>query len=101
MKPDLTKYNKDIAELCAKYHVSSLYQFGSSMTDKFNSESDFDIIVVFDDVSLTEYSDNYFSLKHDLEKLFGRKVDLIEEEVITNPYLAEKIAETKTPLYEH
>ena len=43
--------------------LKSLYAFGSVLSDKFNDESDIDLIVNFSDVQLLDYADNYFDLK--------------------------------------
>ena len=38
---------KDILNLCKSHKVKSLYAFGSVLNDKFNVESDIDLIVDF------------------------------------------------------
>ena len=38
---------KDILNLCKLHKVQSLYAFGSVLNDKFNAESDVDLIVDF------------------------------------------------------
>ena len=44
----LDNHNKDISILCKAHKVKSLYAFGSVLTDKFNNESDVDLIVDFE-----------------------------------------------------
>jgi predicted nucleotidyltransferase len=46
-----------------------------------------------------DYADNYFSLKFALEDLLNRKIDLLEDKAIKNPYLRENIDDSKTLLY--
>lgn len=87
---------KEIETLCKKHKVTRLFVFGSILTDRFNEESD---IVDFDRESVTDYFDNYFNLKYALEDLFNRKVDLLEEQTIRNPYLKKSIDQTKTLIY--
>ena len=43
--------------------------------------------------------DNFFDFKYALENLFGRKVDLLEEQTIKNPYLKKNVDATKTLIY--
>ena len=43
--------------------------------------------------------DNYFDFKYALENLFGREVDLLEEQTIKNPYLKKNVDATKTLIY--
>jgi predicted nucleotidyltransferase len=90
---------KDLKKLCETYYVKTLYIFGSASTDKFNKSSDIDILVSFKDISIEKYTDNYFELHYELEELFGRKIDLITENSLSNPYFIESIEETKQLLY--
>ena len=41
----LSQYNAQIADLCRRYSVERLFAFGSVLTDRFNDESDVDLIV--------------------------------------------------------
>lgn len=85
--------------LISKYHIAELYVFGSITGSRFSSDSDIDFLVKFKDMPLLEYADNYFDLQDELENIFGRKVDLVIEDSIQNPYFARSIEETKIPLY--
>jgi len=55
------------------HKVKSLYAFGSVLTDKFNTDSDVDLVVDFEKIDVLEYGDNYYSLKFSLEKNFKEK----------------------------
>lgn len=90
---------KKIKALCKKHKVIRLFVFGSVLTDRFNEESDIDFVVDFDRENITDYFDNYFNLKYALEDLFKRKVDLLEEQTIRNPYLKKSVDQTKTLIY--
>jgi len=52
----------DIKELCKTYDVKSMHIFGSACTDDFQEDSDIDILIAFKDISIEEYTDNYFDL---------------------------------------
>ncbi len=86
---------RKLKALCKKHKVSKLFVFGSVLTDRFSEESDIDFVVNFDKEKVTDYFDNYFNLKYALEDLFKRKVDLLEEQTIRNPYLKKSVNETK------
>ncbi|MCK4344948.1 MAG: nucleotidyltransferase domain-containing protein [Bacteroidales bacterium] len=88
-----------IRKLCEAYDVKTLYIFGSACTDQFNDKSDIDILISFKNISIEKYTDNYFELHYRLEKLFNRKIDLLTENSLSNPYLIESIEETKQLLY--
>jgi len=89
-----------IQQLCKQYHVMRLFVFGSILTDKFNQNSDIDFLVDFDNVDLYEYADNYFDFKYSLQDLFQKKIDLLENKAITNPYLKKNIDNSKQLIYE-
>jgi len=84
-----------LQNLCNRYHVLHLYLFGSVTSNKFNTNSDIDILVDFDKVKRFDYADNFFDFKYSLQDLFHRKVDLLETKAITNPYLKSNIDRTK------
>ena len=46
-----------------------------------------------------EYAQNYFLLIERLEELFHAPIDLVEAEVIDNPYFKEAVEESKASLY--
>lgn len=85
--------------LCLKHKVDKLFVFGSVLTDNFNLNSDVDFVVDFDNVEIPEYADNYFDLKYALERIFNRKVDLLEDKAIRNPYLKKSIDTSKKLVY--
>ena len=88
-----------IAALCKKYKVNKLFVFGSILTNRFNDNSDVDLVVSFNKAEVSDYFDNYFDFKYALEELFGREVDLLEEQTIKNPYLKKNVDTTKTLIY--
>lgn len=90
---------RKLKALCKKHKVSKLFVFSSVLTDRFSEESDIDFVVNFDKEKVTDYFDNYFNLKYALEDLFKRKVDLLEEQTIRNPYLKKSVNETKILIY--
>ena len=90
---------KEMKEICEAYDVRTMHIFGSACTDQFNKNSDIDILISFKDISIEKYTDNYFDLHYRLEELFGRKIDLLTENSLSNPYFIESIEETKQLLY--
>ena len=88
-----------IKALCAKHKVNKLFVFGSVLKDSFTHESDVDLVVDFETFELSDYADNYFDLKDQLESLFNRPVDLLEEKGIRNPFLRKQIDTEKLLIY--
>jgi hypothetical protein len=90
---------EELKKLCQDYDVKTMHVFGSVCTDKFNDKSDIDILILFKYISIEKYTDNYFELHYKLEELFNRKIDLLTENSLSNPYFIESIEETKQLLY--
>lgn len=90
-----------IFELCRKHRVLSLSVFGSILTDRFNENSDVDLLVNFDttDHEKWDYVTNYFDFRDALERLFGRKVDLVVEKGLKNKYFIANVNRTKQMIY--
>ena len=97
----LQEHTSDIDRLCKSHNVRTLYAFGSVLSDRFTDESDIDLIVDFEHVSLEDYADNYFDLKFSLEDTLKRKIDLLEEQAIKNPYFLQHVNQQKQLVYGH
>jgi len=89
-----------INALCEKNRVEALYLFGSIVTDKFNNESDIDLLIQFGDIPIEEYFDNYLDFKEGMEKLLGRPVDIVENQAIRNPIFRKVVDRNKMLIYE-
>jgi predicted nucleotidyltransferase len=76
---DLLKSRRDIL---TRYKVSKIGLFGSHLHKNNKSTSDIDLLVDFEEKTF----DNFIELAFELEKLFGRKVDLLTEKGIS-PYI--------------
>jgi len=96
---ELTRHIDQIKKICDSSSVESLFAFGSVTTDQFQAESDIDLLVEINDDDPLSYSDTYFNLKFQLEELFQRHIDLLEEKSIKNPYLKNEIENTKVLVY--
>ena len=89
----------NVRKLCKLHKVQRLFVFGSVLSDRFQKDSDIDLIVDFQGVDLYDYADNYFDFKESLENLFKREVDLLEDKAIKNPYLRKSIDSSKVLVY--
>ncbi len=90
-----------IFDLCRKHRVKTLAVFGSILTDRFNDDSDVDMLVNFDttDHEKWDYVGNYFDLQESLESILGRKVDLVVEKGLKNKYFIANVNRTKQLIY--
>ena len=81
-------------------HVKSLALFGSVARGQARPDSDVDVLVVFDADKKVDLFNTYFELKEELEKIFGREVDLIVDKPFRNPIFRESVERTRTVIYE-
>lgn len=96
----LSTHIDQIQHTCVMNKVKTLFAFGSVTNDTFKSDSDVDLVVDIAESDPLAYSDNYFKLKEQLEKIFNRQVDLLEQKAIRNPFLKKEIEQTKILVYE-
>ncbi|MDR2801711.1 MAG: nucleotidyltransferase domain-containing protein, partial [Prevotellaceae bacterium] len=61
--------------------------------------SDIDFLISFDNLSIEQYTDNYFELYYQLQRLFGRKIDLLTDKSLSNPYFIESVEASKQLIY--
>jgi uncharacterized protein len=93
--------NSDFIALCKSHKVSKMYAFGSSVTELFDPvKSDIDVVVNIDIEDAADRGDALLSLWDKLESLFNRKVDLLTDDSIKNPFLKKSIERTKKMIYD-
>ncbi len=90
-----------IIDICRRHKVKSLAVFGSILTDRFNDQSDVDLLVDFEpiDPDKEDYVRNYFDLQDSLESLLKRKVDLVVGSGLRNKYFIANVNRTKQIIY--
>lgn len=70
---------EDLAALCQKYRVHELSVFGSALRADFGSDSDLDLLVMFQpdaEIGFLEFA----ALQRELSSALGRRVDLVPKE---------------------
>lgn len=95
--------NKQIEDLCTKYNVEKLYAFGSVVNGSFdkNKESDIDFfLTMIYGLPPLEKGESILQLWQALEGLFNRKIDLLTDTSVKNPYLIKEIERTKKIVYD-
>lgn len=95
----LEKHREELIDLCKKHHIERMFVFGSVLNKKFSSESDVDFLVKIKEVPVDVYTDSFFEIYNGLQEIFNRKIDLLTEDSISNPYFLEEINKTKTLIY--
>lgn len=88
-----------IVALCKKYKVARLWVFGSILTPRFNDQSDIDFSVIFHYDQIQDLFITFFDFIEELQLVLGRKVDLVDETAIKNPYFRSELNSTKRLIY--
>jgi predicted nucleotidyltransferase len=96
----INRHLKELITACYDCKVDKLYAFGSVLTKQFNTESDLDFIVSILSDDPIEYAENYFELKFELERIFRRKIDLLEQKAIRNKAFEDFVNKQKRLVYE-
>jgi predicted nucleotidyltransferase len=90
---------KRIAAFCLKHGVKELALFGSVLRDDFDSESDVDVLVTMHEGSIGTI-ERFLDMQDELSAMFrGRKIDLVQKQLLTNPYRRHEILRTQEILY--
>jgi len=98
---EILQQDTEFTILCKNHKVRYLYAFGSATTDKFDSKtSDIDLLVEIDAVDPIERGEKLISLWDTFETFFHRKVDLLTDSSIRNPYLRKSIDASKILIYD-
>lgn len=95
---DLRPYRKSIQAFCQRWHVKEFSLFGSVVSGDMRPDSDIDVLVNLpkdENYSLFDLVE----MAGELERIFGRKVDLVEQEAIRNPFRRASIMSNKRRLY--
>lgn len=76
-----------------------MHVFGSASSENFDNSSDIDLLIEFDNLTVEQYTDNYFDLHYKLQELFNRDIDLLTLNSLSNPYFVKNIEQTKQLIY--
>lgn len=89
---------REIATFCRKWQIVEFSLFGSVLRDDFGPASDVDVLVVFDSESKRTF-DDFFDMRDELSRLFGRDVDLVEKRNVVNPFRRHSILTNRQVIY--
>jgi predicted nucleotidyltransferase len=88
---------RKIRDFCRQYQVRRLALFGSVLRDDFSSDSDIDILVVFEPSSRVTFM-TLGRMKRELSEMFQRPVDLIPQEGL-KPSIREAVLSNVQEVY--
>lgn len=101
IKDEIAEREKDFNDVCNTHKVKYLYAFGSAISNKFDkAKSDIDLLVEIEDADPIDRGETLMSLWDTFEVFFRRKVDLLTEKSIHNPFLRQSIDSSKILIYD-
>lgn len=101
MNKIIRQHQTSLEKFCKALSVEKLYIFGSGVDGSLRNDSDLDFLVSFNsDLSAQDYAESFFLLHEKLSTLFNRKIDLVTEQSLSNPYLTESINSSKKLIYD-
>ena len=96
--PHLTVTDDRIADFCRRWKITELSVFGSVVRNDFRPDSDSAVLVSFETGAGWSLVD-LVTVQDELAALLGRRVDLIEEAALRNPYRRAAILESRHLVY--
>jgi len=72
---------EDIATFCRRWSIARLEIFGSALRDDFRPDSDLDLVATYTPQARWSLLDRV-RMKHELEALLGRQVDLLNRRAL-------------------
>ena len=89
---------KALEDVCRRFHVKKVSLFGSAARGELGPTSDIDVLVEFEPGKAPSLG-GMVVLQDELEKVFGRKVDLATPSILNNPYRKREILKDLEELY--
>lgn len=94
----LNVFEEDITDFCERWKIVEFGVFGSVLRDDFRSDSDIDVLITFDSHFHLTLSDR-LDIQDGLEALFKRSVDLVQKNLLKNPYSRTEILQSCRIIY--
>jgi uncharacterized protein len=96
----IRQHPAELADLCHRFHVKTLEVFGSAADGTFDpARSGLDFLVEFLPAASERIFHGYFDFRAELERLYGRKVDLLMPGAIRNAHFREAVNRQRRALY--
>ena len=98
--PSVQIHMPQLVALLKKHKVKNAFVFGSVLSKSFTAESDVDFLVNLEDgIDPVIAGGHLWDLGYELEDLLHRKIDLLTERSLKNPYFIKELNETKFSIY--
>lgn len=98
-QPHIEIPKASIAAFCERNHIRKLALFGSVLRDDFGPDSDVDILVEFEPGHVPGLE--FWNMEAELERLFGRRVDLQTQGFLSREFRQQVLAEAVEQYVKH
>ena len=95
----LDKLRTDLPEICQRYRIAYVDAFGSLARNEQTDASDIDLIIEFTEPRQEAISHRFFGFLHAMEDRYQRRIDLLTENSLKNPYLRQEVNRERIRLY--
>ena len=87
-----------ISDFCRRWKITEFALFGSVLRGDVRPDSDIDVLVTFEPGAGWSLFDLVY-MEEELKGIFGRKVDLVEQAGLRNPFRRHEILRTRQVIY--
>jgi len=87
-----------IATIARKFSIQKISIFGSAICDDFSPNSDIDLLIELSPDRAYSYFD-VLEIQEQFERIFQRKVDIVEKNSLRNPFRRESILRSAKEIY--
>jgi uncharacterized protein len=89
---------EEIRTFCKKWRVRKFSLFGSVLRNDFRPDSDVDVLISFEKQAKRNLL-NHVRMLDELRQIFGRDVDMAQEDLLDNPFRRQNILKSKKTIY--
>ena len=87
-----------IEDFCKRWKIAEFSIFGSALREDFSHKSDIDVLVSFEpDIPWSLF--DWVDMIEELQRIFGREVDLVEKSGLRNPFRRREILNNRQVIY--
>ena len=89
-----------VIDILKKYKIIRAYAFGSVCSDRFNDNSDIDLLIAFQENLDPLYrGQSIWDMEDELKLTLNRDIYLLTETQLKNPFFIKELNETKIQIY--
>ncbi len=88
-----------LKEIFKHHHIDKAYLFGSVVSGRMTGDSDIDLLIRFKEYPFEGYAENMWDLEDQLYNVLKRKIDIVPEHNLRNPYFIDSVNKSRVLIY--